>query len=297
MVLATDVGDTAIGGPTAIALSPTHVFWTNLSTGDIRRVPIAGGASEVVFDGPPNTAPGDGIAIVGDTLYFPLPDGSAIGSCPVTGCGAAAPTIVVPSLTSANFVGRTGDRLVFTETRPSGRVGTCTLPCTSQQVVTATAGRPLHAAATTDAIVWTTLIAPPETPTPGALYIQRTAQAAGPLAQAIPAVGVLIVDDQVIFGDRSRGLVAVPLDGGAQRRLALTNTDSAYLAYDGTTLVFPHSAPSGAILRCLPSGCGDAGAPVAQGQAYPRGVAVDAKSIYWVNEGSSANAAVMRVAK
>ena len=98
--------------------------------------------------------------------------------------------------------------------------------------------------------------------------------------------------------DSNAGPIAAPLDGGPARRLMTTNNRFVEeLAVDSTSVYFTDGTDdTGVVRQCARSGCGDAGLPIATKQEHPRQITVDAKSIYWVNEGDVAGA-VMRLAK
>ena len=65
---------TESGRPGPIAVDGTHVYWANRQSGDIARVPIAGGARQLIYDGPSDTTPGQEIAVHQGHVYFALPE-------------------------------------------------------------------------------------------------------------------------------------------------------------------------------------------------------------------------------
>ena len=124
---------TELGQPMAIALDVTHVYWTNATTGDVRRAPITGGAAETLYDGPIGTDLGDGLVRTGTDVYFTIGDADGgVFRCAATGCGAGGPVPVVAPLVTPQYVGLAdGGVLLFSEGQFDGRVGRCTLPCAS----------------------------------------------------------------------------------------------------------------------------------------------------------------------
>lgn len=292
VVLANDPGE-----PAEITVDDTHVYWTNEKTGDVRRVAIGGGAVETIYDGAEATPLGEGLVRAGADVYFTLAvDDGGIFKCPSTGCGAAGPTPVVAPMSSPGYLALAdGGVLVVAETLFNGRIGRCTLPCTSGVTfVTGPEGFPKFVAVDGESFYWSTL-----TPPPGELR--------GKLDDASPPFSVVstqatqqiaINGAEVLFAARGSGIRAVPRDGGAVRRVYDPNVQSERFAIDGTTIYFNDvQAATGRILRCPIVGCGDAGTTMASLQAKPNAIAVDKTNIYWTNRGDGNEGAIMRLAK
>jgi hypothetical protein len=274
------------------------VYWTS-STGDIRRVPIAGGPSEPVFHGPSGTFLGEGLVRAGTDLYFTIDDGNADGGlvrCPATGCGNAGPVPVIAPLAAPEFVAIVdGGVLVVSEAVFDGRVGKCTLPCTSGLDVIAPAeGLPSFVAVEGDAAYWATSV-----PVGGNLRGKDDlVSAARDLATGRVVQQVAVLGPDVLFAQRGSGLWEVARDGGAPRKLMVAATDTSRFALDGNDVYFSDEVTAGRILRCNVASCQDAGAVIAKAQDHPHAIAVDAVSVYWTNTGLTApSGSIARVAK
>jgi hypothetical protein len=283
------------GEPTALAVDDTHVYWTNATTGDVRRAPITGGVPQTVWDGPSGTFLGEGIVRSGGDVYFTLDDadGGGVFRCPAAGCGAAAPQAVVAPLVAPGFVGiADGGILLVSESTNPGRVGRCKLPCTSGlDVVAATEAFPQYVATAGDDLYWSAII-----PGPGNLRAKLD-NAGGPqtFASSQPVQQVEVSGGEVFFAVRGNGIKAVPRDGGPARRVSdFTQTDR--LALDGTFVYYNDSLSLGRILRCPVTGC-DAGTTIASSQIHPHAIVIDKTSVYWTNTGDGTAGTIMRIAK
>jgi len=288
-----------VGSPAAIAVDATHVYWTNNASGDVRRVPIAGGATEIVFDGPPGMILGEGLVRSGSDLYFTIDDGNADGGvfrCPAGGCGAAGPDAVVAPLSSAEFVGLAdGGVLLVSESFVGGRVGRCTLPCTGGlDVIAPSEGFPSFVAGEGDSYYWATLI-------PNGGNLRGKNDLISPPTDLVTGRFIRQVDihgAEVLYADRGGGMRAISRDGGAVRQIFGQPTETDRFALDGEDVYFGDALSGGRVLRCNVTACGDAGAVIAGSQDHPYAIATDKTSIYWTNAGTSgAGGGVVRVAK
>ncbi|WP_437679756.1 hypothetical protein [Sorangium sp. So ce131] len=81
----------AAGGPRAIALDATHVYWTHLDTDEIMKAPIAGGAAVTIAHG----CPSYGIAVNAANVYWTCTDPVGVFSAPL---GGGTPTLLSTGL-------------------------------------------------------------------------------------------------------------------------------------------------------------------------------------------------------
>ncbi len=278
-------------GPFAIALDGTHVYWNNRTTGSLWRVPISGGPKELLFQAQ-GEALGDEIAVHGGHVYFAHSIGDAgIVRCPVTGCTADGPEPVVENGAAATAVTIEDGVLLFVESSVPGRIGRCPLPCNGTfEIVASGETLPIRAAQSGGIVAWSVI----------ANEIRLKIGSAS--AFSIPtnsgfATGIAVAGGLVYAQDHNVGPLAFPTDGGPRRRLtSSTFSFSEELTLDDGSVYFTDTIDNGRVLRCPRTGCGDAGTVLASSQSKPRGIAVDAKSVYWVNTGATTGA-VMRVAK
>ena len=284
------------GEPKAIAVDGTHVYWTNAKTGDVRRAPIAGGATQTLFDGPTGTDLGIGLVRSGPDVYFTIGDADGgVFRCPATGCGAGGPLPVVAPLDSPQFVGLAdGGVLLFSEGAFDGRVGRCTLPCTSgPDFVAGPESFPKYVGSASGAVYWSTLI-------PAQGNLRAVLDGASPATTLVSGPSVQQIetrDDEVIFAARGSGMKALPRDGGTVRRLYEQQTQTDRFAIDGTVVYFSDTVSVGRMLSCDVAGCGDAGTTIASTQSRPYAVVVDKTSIYWTNLGDGNAGSIVRLAK
>jgi hypothetical protein len=283
-------------GLIAVALDDAYVYWNNTVTGHVMRAPLTldAGPPEILYDGVAGDTPGDTVAVYGAHVYFTRPDADGgVVRCPKTGCADAGPELVVANLDYPRFVAvLDGGVVVFTESTNPGRVGRCAQPCASPEVL-GSDPFPRFVAIDGDEAYWSTL---------GSGI--RANIGAGGSTVTIASVGfsseVALAGPDVVFALSGGGVRAVPRDGGSVRKLYEPTTQTTRLAVDGPYVYFGDTlSANGAVLRCpLDGGCGDAGVNVATNQFLPRGIAVDAKSIVWANQGSSPNGGtIMRLAK
>lgn len=278
------------GVPGAIAVDATHVYWTNQTTGDVKRVTLAAEhAVETIFQGSGSSGPVKRFALHGGKIYFPYSpdsDGSlhAVFSCPITGCGVTSPTKVVGDLEGPGAVDVVGDTLIVTELT-GGKVGQCALPCGSGLTPIANEALPVDVAKEGTTVVWIVLN--------GDVRVKLDGTAPFSARKNTAAASVALVGGEIVYADQGSGIGAMQLDGGAFRYISRTHSPS--LAVDSSSVYFTDFLTTGGVYRCPLSGCADASTPIAQNQSLPNAVAFDDKSVVWINMGSAPS--IRRVAR
>lgn len=287
------------GKPTELAIDATHIYWTNQTTGDVRRALLAGGDAETIFNGVTGALFGRGLIRTGADIYFAIQNADGgIFSCPATGCPDAGPKVVLAPVNSPGFVALgDGGVLTVAESVSNGRVGQCTLPCLGGlKFVTGAEATPTFVATDGDAFYWSAA-----TPGLGALRGKRDRDAGTATTSLVTGTAVRQValsGSEVVFAARDSGVTALPRDGGSARRISSTTTQTERFIIDGDFIYFNDTRPStGQIVRCPFAGCGDSGAIVATLQAAPNALVVDAKSVYWADVGDGTAGRIMRLAK
>jgi len=197
---------------------------------------------------------------------------------------------------SPRYIGAAdGGVLLVSEQAFPGRVGRCTLPCTSGLDVVAPAeSLPWFVASADDGFYWTTLV-----PNGGNIRA-NDGDASTPvdLVSGRFVVQIEVHGPEVLFAERGNGVKAVLRDGGTVRRLLDQGADTSRFAIDGNDVYFSDEVVAGRILRCNVNGCGDAGASFATAQDYPHAIAVDKTSVYWTNHATVSGAgAIVRLVK
>lgn len=288
------------GGPVALAVDATHVYWTSSLNGDVLRAPITGGAVETIYDGPSGTFLGEGLVRSGTDIYFTIGDtDGGVFRCPAAGCGVPGPQPLVTSLASPRFVGLAdGGALLFSESAFNGRIGRCTPPCTSGvDFVAGPEGFPRFVANEGEAFYWSTIV-----PNGGNMRAKEDSVSAATTLVSGESVRQVEVHGAEVVYANAGSLRAVTRDGGTIRKIfdVLTITPVERFALEGSAVYFSVQLSAGSVLRCPVVGCADAGPVVmAANQAYPHAVVIDERSVYWTNSGDTngAGGAVVRVAK
>jgi hypothetical protein len=243
-----------------------------------------------------------GIAINASTVYWADESMNSIWSCPKTGCGAAAPILVV-STPAPRGIALRGTTLYWITTgdADAGAAPTikkCTLgACAANQVVDLEMGRgngPFGnvAIAVDDQKVYAA----------GGPYLQ-TCPVAGcgdagfgqfGVVFTGPLFGVALDTTTAFFGRAFGGLDGCPLSGCSSpedhTRLVDTPTQTMAVAVDTTNVywsehsVFSVDKLDGAIRTCAKTGCTLASAKVlAAGSIFPYAMAVDDASLYFTD--------------
>lgn len=280
-------------GPTAIAVDGTHVYWLNKNSGDLWSVPIEGGDKTLLFDGPEGAA-GNSIAVHGGSVYTGSGELDAgVVRCAAPRCDGGAEYVVKNRDVPVSVFITDAGSLYFTQTVPGGTVERCQLPCrlgTETIASGAAVSFPNSVSVGPDETqYWTTSV-----PFPGRLMAKSTTIrtiAPGPVTAVTPTAG------EVYYILEGTGPMAVPLDGGAPRPLRTVMTYASGLAL-GTDVVYATNHSEDLVLACSKAGCGDAGTVLASKQKLARAITVDARFIYWVNEGTiGTGGEIMRLAR
>lgn len=265
--------DIAMGqiNPTQVALSATHVYWTDFGAGGALRrcdLPLCIGGVETLSDGP---TPPTSLALAGTDVYLGLGFGGVDGAvlrCPLDGCGAAG----------AN---------AFTY---------------ASQLAGAVSG----VAVSKDGVFWIDInehaFQCPLTGCTGApqQIVQGSAE----------SIAIDDTSLYFGAGDAVGGVFKCPLAGcGANDAdkvlVAPTTIRATTLIVDGPNLYWLEQGPTGAA-EGLVKRVGKSGGVVttlAAGQRFPVALAVDATSVWWLNRGlgiapgDQIDGSVMRLAK
>lgn len=273
----------------AIAVSPTHVFYTDFTTGKLRRVPRTGPSTvETVYATSAGTSLGLDVAWRDGFVYFA--DTSTVTGrilrCPDTGC-VGAPEVMLGSLDAPFSVALTTDGFVTSESTDPGRVIRChALPCeASPEIVAASEARPQRVAVNGNAVAWTRI-----TNAEGV----RLRIGTDPITTPVGSFGVFSValtSTEVIYGLASTAVRAIPLAGGASRDLAPA-TFVERLAVAGGTVFF--SDNGGVVKSVAISPPASPVKTVASGQSTPKSLAADDAAVFWINQGNSTVAGIAR---
>jgi hypothetical protein len=278
------------GAIEGILLDATHVYWSNTTSGTIKRARLADRFVETIFDGADGVGVGHRFALHEGVIYFakaPLDAPHSVLACPVTGCGSM-PQTVLTDLANPNAVDVVDGTLLVTQL--GGTVGQCTLPCDTGLVPIAEGeSYPIDATKDGTTVVWSLLTSP----SGGQIRVKVGNDAPFTARSGINPYTVALVGEEIVYADIAVGVKAMQLDGGAFRSISRTQTK--YMAIDTTGVYFTNNSTIGGVYQCPLSGCLDGGPPLASNQPNPDAIAIDDKSVVWVNTGSTP--AILRIAK
>jgi hypothetical protein len=128
---------------------------------------------------------------------------------------------------------------------------------------------------------------------------------------------IVVAGSEIFYATTGSGsgldgtVVRVPVtnvpDAGAGSVVATAQSGPTSMAADATAVYWTNAGtnvapdaggPNGTVMKCLLPACAGGPQAVAAGQNHPRGIAVDADSIYWTNYGTGQNdGAVLKCAK
>ena len=285
--------------PTEIALDATHVYFAATAASSVLRVPVKGGAVELLTDG---ATLGSNIAIDDAYVYFMnggYPNGG-VARVPKSGAVDAGPTTIATAVFPTAFLAIDNTNVYWTGGRFTGGtilggvydsskatvngLGNKLVPAISAETTTiAVDDTNVYFANVMGRILWVTKS--------GTVGLLATAQTG--------ATGMLADGKQVYWANGGQGSI-VSIDkpvadagAGPLKVLAAGQNQPARIALDDVAIYFSNTG-SGTIGSCPRSGCTDVVRLVASDQAAPLGIAVDAVAVYWANSG---NGTIMKVAK
>lgn len=288
---------TGQAGPIAMTLDSTHVYWTDMNSGEVMKAPVGGGSITLLASG--QNGP-KSIAVDSQNVYWADLDQSGIWTdngalVRVSLAGGSPTTLVGPG--SAN--GSKGQRFVMDIALDSthlywtagsdgsldgGTVESVSLgggtPVTlvQQQVF------PTSLTRDSSRLYWVTDEAVVSMPLRGGgptTLATRQFLASG-IAVASGDVYWTIAGDGISCGT---GLVmSVPVTGGKARTLASGQDFPAGIAADSESVYWVNQVNPGAVMKVARAG----GAPttLACGQVLPTAIVVDGASVFWTNLGS-----------
>lgn len=290
------VSATEPGEPLAILSDGQWVYWTNATSGDIRRARTDGGPIETVYDGPPNTSFGTRLLKRGNEIFFSqyragLSDGGVF-RCAASGCGSAA-NVVARDLTEPRSLEDDGNTLVVAHGGTADSVFRCTLSaCPVRDAVATNDPLVQSVAITGTTVAWFTLASGGalRVDLGGTVITARRNLLAGELA---------FRSGRLVFAELGRGIATALIDGGDFRTVSSVGNQTEYFVLDSNEVFYTNRTP-GLVVRAGFNSAPDAGEVLARDQAGPRDIALDAVQLYWTNEGNAASQlppSVMRVVR
>jgi outer membrane protein assembly factor BamB len=265
------------GGAESLALAGTDVYWTDGTTGEVRKVPKNGGPSSAVYS-VANTEPW-GITVDSSRVYWTLPNfalggTTAVMSAPLSG---GAPTTLVTNVTGPMSIAVSAAN-VYWATSGQGAIESVPLDGGPVSTVVSDASGAYALVVEGNDLYWC-----------NADGIYREALAGGTPLQIGPSANAIAVDGTDVYYVDSMGRVArVPVAGGTPTTLATGRTSALVaVAVDGQNVYWLEgegTIQQGAV-AALPKSGGRV-AVLASGLGDPSAIAVDDTAIYFTGGGS-----------
>ncbi len=267
--------------PCGLALDPESVYWT-VATGDVRKMPLAGGAITTLASGQKNPC---SIVVDGANVYWlNAASAGAVMTVPASG---GTPSKLADSTGWPQKLAIRGSVIYWTN-ETAGTVSKMPEAGGTPTVVAEKEGSPVAIDIDAQTLVWTSV---------GKSAIRFLTldplSSVQTLADDQDAAVSLRVKDGYAYwtNDGSGEVRRAPLAGGAPVTLA-TSSGSYGLALDDRDVYFTDDA-EGTISRVPQTGGG--AMLIAGDQQLPSEIAVDGQNVYWVN--SVVDGAVMKLAK
>ena len=275
----------SLSKPWGIALSATHVYWTNTGDGTVMTVPIAGGvAATVLASGQSNPM---SIAVDATNVYWAATGGGTVMKCALGGC-AGTPTALASALSSPWGIAVDAANAYWTAGGAVSRIALTAATAASAVGSESKTAYPIAVDATS--AYWADSV--------GAVFkcaLAGCGSSPTTLSGSVfvgPADGLALDAGNVYWTNSGIGTVnKIAKTGSTSTVLALTQSSPMAIAVDATNVYWANNG-DGTIMK-IPLGGGTA-TTVASGQSGPAGLVVDATYVYWTNQ---TGGTVMRVAK
>jgi hypothetical protein len=278
--------------PTALAVDDTNVYWSNFggpARASIMKVPVSGGSPTLV-SGASSPA---GIAVYGGNLYWAgmNPSGTAGSVFTTPVAGGPVTELATGFMNDPIAIGPTGvygtgpvdAGVTIVSVGLAGGTGSEVVPAGVLQQSFASYGIALDATS----VYWTSFADP--------CVVMKAPLAGGTptvLAKVSGSGSAIAVDESRVYWITSASVYSLPTAGGDPTVLAPSGGTG--LAIDASNVYFTNHGFPGIVAK-VPL-AGGAVKVLASGQTGPAAVAVDATSVYWINDGDvEGNGAIVKL--
>jgi hypothetical protein len=273
--------------PFGLAIDSTYVYWTNQAGAAALRVPITGGAAEVLNANLPSAA---GIAVDSTNAYVAL--GASNGSIVAIPLSGGSTTTLASSQSSPLYVVVAGGQVYWTNAVSGGSVMSVAVTGGSPSAIATGQSVPWGIAASATSIVWTNYDSGGgvfSAPLGGGSMTTVASNQDYACAVATDGTTDFFATDAIAM---MKGAIAkVAAGGGAISTIAMRQAHPAAIAFDASWVYWTDNGTD-AVMRA-PVGGGTA-TVLAAAQHAPRQIAVDASAVYWI---ASGDGTVMKLAK
>lgn len=259
------------GGAFGIALDANNVYWTNLSSGEIRAC-AKSGCNNTPTTLASNQQTPYAVATDGSNVFWTSYQGAAVRFCAVGGCGGT-PTTLAGNQTGALGVALDSSNVYWTN-YTTGQVQQCAKSgCGGTPTTLATTSGAYFPASDGANVYW------------GAGNQVRRCAVGGcggsPTTLASSSAFGVALDSTNVYWGGTNQVSKCALGGCGGNPTVLASPSFAYgIAVDSTS-VYWTGYSSGVIEKCAISGCNGQPTQVAQSGGNPYMVAVDATWVYW----------------